>query len=74
MRKNHQCNRCKRHFSEVFEVAKATGSRRQYCEQCIETMRNKGAKIEIGPASRERHEERRRKATAAAVQHRTNKR
>lgn len=45
--KKHQCVRCKRHVSKVLEVAKKTGSRREYCEACIQTMRNKGANVSV---------------------------
>ena len=73
--KKHACSRCKKHVSKTMEVARKGGTRRNYCMDCIETMRNKGA--DIGPQAAspdERRRERVRVANENAVSCGTNRR
>lgn len=71
--KKHQCSRCKRHVSHVVEVAKKTGSRREYCESCIQTMRNKGANVKVSRSSDSRSNDRRASSNAASIDNRSNR-
>jgi hypothetical protein len=67
MSAKHRCTLCRKHVSEVFEVAKKTGSRRTYCARCLETLKAKGAKVgEAGPSTDELAAEKARAATASA--------
>ena len=75
MSSKHRCTLCRKHVSEVFEVAKKTGSRRTYCARCLETLRAKGANVgEPGPTTDERAAARARSVTDAANASGTNRR
>ena len=64
--KKHHCSRCKKHTSDVVEVARKTGAVRTLCADCIATMERKGAKLDdTRPAA----DERRRIRVAAANMH-----
>ena len=67
MSAKHRCTLCRKHVSEVFEVAKKTGSRRTYCARCLETLKAKGAQVgEVGPSTDERRAQKEREAAVAA--------
>ena len=71
--KKHQCCRCKRHVSRVVEVSKKTGSRRAYCEKCLETLRSKGAHLTGGPDEAQRRAQREAAANQASVRDGSNR-